>query len=101
MKLESSIWIPVDLTFINALVVKRDGLDNEKSNVHLQSKNVFSEICTRKKKHWQKKKILTNYRKVKLESSIWIRVDLTFINALVVISDGFDNEKPVAGVHLM
>ena len=55
----------------------------------------------KKKKHGKNKKILTHYRKVKLESSIWIRVDLTFINALVVISDGFDNEKPVAGVHLM
>ena len=83
------------------MVVISDGLDNMKPNVNLQSKNVFSEICTRKKKIGKKTKILTNYRKVKLESSIWIRVDLTFINALVVISDGFDNEKPVAGVHLM
>ena len=55
----------------------------------------------KKKKIGKKTKILTNYRKVKLESSIWIRVDLTFINALVVIRDGLDNEKPVAGVHLM
>ena len=55
VKLESSIRIRVDLTFINALVVISDGLDNMKPNVNLQSKNVFSEICTRKKKKLAKK----------------------------------------------
>ena len=43
-------------------------------------------------------KILTHYGKVKLESSIWIRVDLTFVNSFVVILDRLDNKKP--SVHL-
>ena len=69
--------------------------------MHVQSSNFFLGNMYKKKKHWQYRKILTHYGKVKLESSIWIRVDLTFINALVVIRDGLDNEKPVAGVHLV
>ena len=38
---------------------------------------------------------------MKLESFIWIRIDLTFVNALVFVRDRLDNEKPFAGVEFM